>query len=96
MNNTKWRRLFGGIQDAEISLPHCRIKFLRHDHAFTERTPTDDVLNADSTRDCFLCGPFFFRDIEWMEWSASYEVSRGPGLEHWVRSQGLLSLGEAD
>jgi hypothetical protein len=94
MSNTKWRKLFCVIEEAEVSVPRCGIKFLRDDRVFVESTPRSEDLDDEGTRDCFVCGPFSFRDIEWMEWPRSHEVSRGRGLKPWVRTQDIEALRE--
>jgi hypothetical protein len=95
MSNAKWRKLFCVIEEAEVSVGRCGIKFLRDDRVFVESTPGGEDLDNEGARDCFVCGPFFFRDIEWMEWPRSYEDSRGPGLKPWVRTQDIEALREA-
>jgi hypothetical protein len=94
MSNAKWRRLFRVIEEAEVSVPRCGIKFLSDDRVFVESTPRSEDLDDEGTRDCFRCGPFLFRDIEWMEWPRSHEVPRGPGLKPWVRTQDTEALRE--
>ena len=96
MSNAKWRKLFGRIDG--LTLPRCRIKFLKDERIYTESTPQIDHLNEDYTKDCFTCGPFYFRDIEWIEWPARWEISRKNRdeiLSPSIRTQNIVLLGEA-
>lgn len=92
MNNTKWIKLFTSLEENEIFLPVCYFKFIGEENARKLSTPTKSSFDESGIKDVFVTGPFYFNEIEWVEWPGQYEVSRGEGLKPLLKEQNIIKL----
>lgn len=82
MSNTKWFKLFTGIDDKDIKIQSAYIKFLLTDIKFKLHF---GGFNETGFGDVSELGPFKFKEIEWILIPGKYEVER------WNRKEKLAS-----
>lgn len=68
MSDTKWRKLFLAIEELELALPLCRIKWIDVQVPRLLRTPTSGTLSLPKPFvDTIEFGSFALCSIEWVE-----------------------------
>lgn len=64
MNNSKWFKFFSAVQRSETFVPESKIKFLPSEETY--RFNFGIGFDETGILDGLACGPFLFKEIEWL------------------------------
>jgi hypothetical protein len=99
MNNAKWRKLFMALSENHDIIGKCRVKLVMRETPIDLPIPSRDeyasVFRKESVDDILTCGPFDFREIEWVEFPKQWIVERQMRLvtlEPFKYEQDILEL----
>lgn len=93
MSNTKWRKLFSVVHDANLAFTHCVWKLVTRPEPTPGHVPDLNQLGDTYVGDCgALNGPFAFKEIEWILIPSSHAFRRyeSAPLEHKTQDLGPI------